>query len=264
MIDQKSDALKRSIAEKEKLLVSFSGGVDSSLLAKIAHDVLGDNAKCVLLDSETLPRGELHRAQDLARSLDLNLRIIKYSIHDDRHFLENTSERCYFCKKKSAQLLKDLARELGISCIADGVNLSDCSDFRPGIRACNEEGIWHPFLEAEISKQEIREMARAMGLSFYNNPSNACLSSRIPYGERITKKNLLQVERAEESLCHLGFGQLRVRAHGLMARIEIPKQDMQKAMGFREEIVKLLKDAGFKYITLDLEGFRSGSMNEDL
>ncbi|VVB71542.1 tRNA(Ile)-lysidine synthase [uncultured archaeon] len=260
----KRDALKRSIAEKERLLVAFSGGVDSSLLAKLAHDVLGDNAECILLDSETLPQSELQYAQNLARSLDLNFRIIKYSIFDFKPFLENTADRCYYCRKRSAQLLKSLAAEKGISCIADGVNLSDCSDFRPGIQASNEEGIWHPFLEAKISKQEIRDMAKAMGLAFYCKPSYACLSTRIPYGERITKESLVLVERSEDILKRMGFGQLRVRAHGQMARIEIPDQDMERAFGCREAIVRELKDAGFKYVTLDLEGFRSGSMNEVL
>jgi uncharacterized protein len=258
------DGLKRRIREKEKLLVSFSGGVDSSLLAKVAHDVLGAGALAVVLDCETLPRSELEGARDLARSLDLNLRIARFSLLEDEEFARNPVNRCYLCKKRSAQVLKGIAEAEGIACIADGLNLSDYGDYRPGISACDEEGIWHPFVEAEMTKQDIREVSRCLGLPFWNKPTSACLSSRIPYGQRITEDCLRMVEQAEDRLRSMGFGQLRVRCHGNLARIELSREDGQRALDQREEIARMLKTAGFDYVTLDLEGFRSGSMNEVL
>lgn len=260
----KLDALKKKISENEKLLIAFSGGVDSSLLAKIAADVLGDRALAVILDSETMPRSELQNAEELARSLGLNCRTSMFSILQDEEFVKNPRDRCYICKKRSAHQLKEIAVREGIARIADGVNLSDFGDFRPGIRACDEEGIWHPFVEARITKEEIREIAQEMSLPFWNKPSSACLSSRIPYGERISEENLRMVEEAEEYLKSLGFGQLRVRTHGPMARIEVPKEDRERALNLGEHIAKRLKAIGFGYVALDLEGFRSGSMNEVL
>lgn len=256
--------LKNGIAGKGKLLVAYSGGVDSSLLAKVANDVLGDSALAVVLDSETLARCELEQARELAESLGLNYVVAKFSILTDEDFTQNPANRCYICKKKSVDLLKSIAREKGINCIADGVNLSDYMDYRPGIKACDEEGIWHPFVESGITKEDIRSLAQSLGLANWNKPSSACLSSRIPYGERITEGNLGMVEEAEEYLRRSGFGQLRVRAHGQLARIELPQLDAEKALNCRDEIARKLKSIGFKYVTLDLEGFRTGSMNEVL
>lgn len=256
--------LKKRIAENEKILIAYSGGVDSSLLAKVATDVLGENALCVILDTETMPRSELQHAIELAKSMGLNYRLVKYSMLEDGEFIENPPERCYICKKVSSKRLKKVASENGISVVADGVNLSDCKDYRPGIRACNEEGIWHPFFDSQISKEDIREIARTMGLPFWDKPSSACLSSRIPYGEKITEENLRMVEEAEDLLKSLGFCQLRVRAHGRIARIEVLSKDMDRTFGERNKIVEALKRIGFEYVTLDLEGFRSGSMNEVL
>jgi uncharacterized protein len=190
--------------------------------------------------------------------------VAKFSILEDDEFAKNPVIRCYICKKKSAAVLKNIARENGIKCIADGVNLSDYKDFRPGIQACNEEGIWHPFVESGITKEDIRSLAHGLGLAIWDKPSSACLSSRIPYGERITEGNLGMVEEAEEYLESLGFRQLRVRTHGQTARIELLKSDAQRALNKRDEIVLRLKGIGFKYVTLDLEGFRTGSMNEVL
>ncbi len=223
-----------------------------------------DRALAVFLDSETTARSDLEQARRLAKSLGLNFRVAEFSILKDEEFAQNSAVRCYICKKKSAALLKSIAREEGIKCIADGVNLSDYQDFRPGIQACNEEGIWHPFVESGISKEDIRTLAHNTGLAVWDRPSSACLSSRIPYGERITENNLRMVEEAEDYLKGLGFLQLRVRAHGRMARIELLKSDAKRALDIRDEIVSRLKDIGFRYVTLDLEGFRTGSMNEVL
>ncbi|MCX6677051.1 MAG: ATP-dependent sacrificial sulfur transferase LarE [Methanothrix sp.] len=256
--------LKKRIAKKGKLLVAYSGGVDSSLLASVAQDVLGDKALIVILDSETMPRGELEKAKELAESLGLNYRATEFSILGEEQFLHNPATRCYICKKKSALLLKSIAEEEGISSIADGVNISDYRDYRPGIAACDEEGIWHPFVDAAITKEDIRALAHSLGLPVWNKPSSACLASRIAYGQPITQEILAMVEEAEEYLKSLGFLQLRVRAHGRMARIELLKQDMAKAIDCSDEISKMLKAIGFDYIALDLQGFRSGSMNEVL
>ncbi len=262
--NDKLGKIRAKIAEKDKILVAFSGGVDSSLLAKICRDILGENALCIILDSETLPRSELKYAEELARSMGLKYEVVKCSSLADEDFLKNPSNRCYYCKMSSFKTLKSMAEERGINCIADGMNLSDYDDYRPGIAACDEMGIWHPFVDAGISKEDIRDIARNMGLSFWNKPSSACLSSRIPYEERITIENLKMVELAEDFLKCRGFGQLRVRAHGNLARIELLGNDIERAMHCREEISKELKSIGFLYVALDMEGFRSGSMNEIL
>lgn len=256
--------ISRKIAEKEKILVAYSGGVDSSLLAKIARDVLEENALCIILDSETLPRSELVYAKDLARSLGLNYEVAKCPSLAEDEFVQNHHNRCYYCKKVSFAMLENLADERDIACIADGMNLSDYDDYRPGITACNEMGIWHPFVDAGISKEDIREIAKNMGLPFWDKPSSACLSSRIPYGEKITVENLRMVELAEDYLKALGFLQVRVRTHGKLARIELLGKDIEKALNSKEKISKELKSIGFLYVTIDLDGFRSGSMNEVL
>jgi len=201
----KLEDLKKRIAEKGKLLVAYSGGVDSSLLAKVAHDVLGGGALAVILDSMAMPRSELQNARGLAKSLGLNYREAKFPILGDEQFLHNSVTRCYICKKKSALLLKSIAKEEGISSIADGVNLSDYGEFRPGIAACDEEGIWHPFVDAAITKEDIRQLAHSHELPVWNKPSSACLATRIPYGEPITKEGLAMVEEAEEYLKSLDF-----------------------------------------------------------
>jgi len=256
--------LKDRIRDKGRLLISYSGGVDSSLLARVAHDVLGEGAVAVILDSETYPRRELEEAVALAESLGLNLRVEKFSILDDQSFSQNPANRCYICKKKSIKILKRVALEEDIACIADGVNADDLDDYRPGIAACSEEGIWHPFVDSKITKKDIRSLAWDLELPVWNRPSSACLASRIPYYDRITREGLRMVEEGEEYLKSLGFGQLRVRMQGRTARIELEEQELEKALIQREEIVKRLKSIGFEYVSLDLEGYRSGSLNEVL
>jgi uncharacterized protein len=262
---EKLENLKEELARRGRILVSFSGGVDSSLLAKVASDALGKNALCVLLDSETLPESERKAAEELAGSFGLNLLLADGSaVVESEEFSRNPADRCYVCKKISSKLLKEIAEQKGIACIADGTNLTDLRDYRPGMQAAEEEGIWHPFAEAGMTKADIRETARAMGLPFWNRPSSACLVSRIPYGERITGEKLQMVEEAEEFLKGIGFGQLRVRAHGRLARIELTADELERALSCRERISEALKALGFQYVALDLEGFRSGSMNEVL
>lgn len=263
-LDDRIAHLKDRIRDKGKLLISYSGGVDSSLLAKLAHDVLGEGAVAVILDSETLSRGELAEAVDLAKILGLVLRVERFSILEDEAFAQNPADRCYICKKKSSAILKRVALKEGIGCIADGVNADDLDDYRPGIAACSEEGIWHPFVDSGITKKDIRSLARNLGLPVWDKPSSACLASRIAYKERITKEGLQMVEKGEEYLKSQGFGQLRVRMQGRTARIELEEHEIERSLLHRQEIVKRLKRIGFKYVTMDLEGYRSGSLNEVL
>ncbi len=263
-LPDKLEYLKKIIAEKKRLLVAYSGGVDSSLLAAVAKDILGEDALAVILDCETMPRSELLSARELAELLGLSYRVAEFSILKDELFCSNPASRCYICKKRSAAILKGIAQEEGISCIADGVNLSDYDDYRPGIAACDEEGIWHPFVDASITKEDIRALAEELDLPVWNKPSAACLASRIHYGQPITQECLRMVDEAEQYLISLGFLTLRVRSHGCLARIEVQKQDMARAMIRRDEIAGKLKAIGFDYVALDLEGFRSGSMNESL
>jgi uncharacterized protein len=260
----KKQILERKIRDLGSMLVAFSGGVDSTLLAVLAKELLGDNSRCVLLDSPVVPRTAVEQAQKIAADYGLVLDIIRVPQMDHDEFRKNSPDRCYHCKKISARYLKQRADKLGFACIADGINVSDTYEHRPGLAASNEEGIIHPFIEAGITKQDIRHIARACGLPIWQKPSAACLSSRIPYGEEITLNKLRMIEKAEAFLSAQGFSQLRVRVHGPVARIEVLPKDIQKIVAIREEIVPSFKAIGFSYITLDLEGYRSGSMDEVL
>jgi uncharacterized protein (TIGR00268 family) len=262
------DKLRRIVNEmklRKKILVALSGGVDSSVVAKIAYESLGDDALAVIADSETLPRAELEEAKRIAREIGIPVEIIRFSELDDARFVENPPNRCYYCRKGLADEMKKIAASRNIDTIADGINMSDFGEHRPGIIAADEEGFWHPLAEFNLGKDDVRQIAKSMDMSIYDKPSMACMSSRIPYGERITKDKLARVEKAEEMLKSYGFSQLRVRAHGDIARIEVPASEMKKfLMEDVNELTAKLKSLGFNYVTLDLEGFRSGSMDEVL
>jgi len=261
---EKLEHLKEIIKEKDSLMIAFSGGVDSSLVAKIAYEVLAKKALAVTLTSDTFSKRELESAKIIAKEIGITHEIIESSELGNDEFIKNPENRCYYCKKEEAIVLKKIANEIRIKYIADGVNLSDFDEHRPGIKALDEEGIIHPLVEARIKKSDIKAMAKFLGLSNYNLPSTTCLSSRIPYGEEITSEKLKRIEEAESFILSLGFRQVRVRCHKDVVRIEVEKEEIEKAINFRKEIVRRLKEVGFKYITLDLEGYRSGSMDEVL
>jgi len=260
----KHEDLRKIIAGYGPMLVAYSGGVDSTLLAVVAREVQNEKTRCVLLESPVVPRAEVLQAEEIARDCGLALDIIEIPLMRSAEFRMNPADRCYHCRKISAGFLKKLAAERGLACIADGINLSDTGGHRPGLRASTEEGIVHPFIEAGITKQDIRDIARERGLTVWDKPSAACLASRIPYGDAITASKLRRIEDAEAYLAGLGISQLRVRLHGNLARIEVHKEGQGKILEQGSAVVRHLKSLGFTYVTLDFEGYRSGSMDEVL
>jgi uncharacterized protein len=258
------DALLKELAGLECLLISYSGGTDSTLLALLAQKVLQDKVKGILFDAPLVPRRAVDEAEEIARNFGLSCSIIPFPILENEEFKKNSPNRCYICKKQSAKILKGQAEKMGISKIADGINASDLDEYRPGLQASNEEGILHPFLSLGIQKKQIRQLAQDCGFDFWNKPSASCLASRIPYGKEITVEKLQIIENAENSLHDLGFSNLRVRLHCKIARIELIPEEFEKAVNMRDQILKVLQDCGFSYITLDLKEYRSGSMDEVL
>jgi uncharacterized protein len=261
---KKYQELRKIITGHGPMLVAFSGGVDSTLLAAVARDVLGERTRCVLLSSPVVSKAAVAQAQEIARELGLPVDIIEVPLMDHAEFCKNPADRCYYCKKISTGYLKQRAAELGFACIADGINVSDTIEHRPGLRASTEEGIVHPFIEIGITKEEIRSIARKLGLTVWDKPSATCLASRIPYGDAITREKLRMIEEAEAFLAGLGISQIRVRLHGTIARIEVHKEDMRKILEQQPAITGKFRSLGLTYVTLDLEGYRSGSMDEVL
>lgn len=263
MID-KLGKLKNILSSMENALVAYSGGVDSTLLLKVAQDVLGDKAVGLIVISPTLPARELKEARDIAAKQGFKLIEKNSQELELPDFTSNTERRCYFCKDHLFKLLYEYAEQHGFQVILDGSNADDLNDYRPGLQAALEQSVRSPLQEAGFSKREIRQLAKELNLPNWDKPSSPCLSSRIPYGTEITLSLLQQVEKAEDLLSVLGFNEFRVRHHGDIARIEIPAQDFNKLIKHRLEINQNLKNLGFNYVTLDIKGFRSGSLNEGL
>lgn len=268
-----STKLERKVARLEDLfrdmgsaLVALSGGVDSTFLAAMAHDALGEAALAVTGVSPSVPASELDEARRLAHQIGIRYETIETQEMARPGYVENSPQRCYFCKDELFRQLQALARQRGIAWVVDGCNVDDLGDHRPGRRAAAEHGVRSPLIEAELSKEEIRALSRARGLPTWDKPAMACLASRVPYGTAISVEMLDQIGAAESFLRSLGLRQLRVRHHGEIARIEVDQDGMELLMrdGNRGRVVERLRSLGYLHVTLDLAGFRSGSMNEDL
>ncbi len=261
----KQKRLRGMLEEMESVAVAYSGGVDSTLMLKMAYDCLGgDRVLAVTALSASVPGRERTEAEAIARQIGARHVFIESHETDDPHYLANTPQRCYFCKSDVYDRLIDYAQREGYRTVVDGTNADDVGDHRPGRQAAREGGVRSPLQEAGLTKAEIRNLAHALDLPNWDKPAAACLSSRIPYGTAITLEMLSQVERAELVFKEMDFGQLRVRHHDQIARIEVDPDQFEEVLAHRDQIVEELQSLGYTYVTLDLAGFRSGSMNEAL
>ena len=261
MRNEKYQKLEEILTSLGSILVAFSGGTDSSLVLKVAHDVLGDKAVAMTAVSASLPASERLEAGQIARQIGARHILVESDETSDPEYLANTPNRCFFCKKETYGKLTAYAEAHGFNVIVDGTNADDTGDYRPGRKAASEYHIRSPLLEAGFTKAEIRILSKELGLPNWDKPAAACLSSRIPYGTTITLETLSQVERAEALLHGLGLRQLRVRHHGSVARIEAEPEDFPRLLEHRNEIVTALKAIGYTFVSLDLAGFHSGSLN---
>ncbi len=261
-ISTKLATLKQTLRQVGPLAVALSGGTDSTLLLKLAVDALPEGVVALTAVSDTIPPEELELARQLAGQIGAEHVLLETSELDDPRFLENTPQRCYFCRHIVYETLVQYAHSHGYAIVVDGSNADDSLDYRPGLQAAREYGIRSPLQEVGLSKAEIRAAARWLQLPNWDKPAAPCLATRIPYRTSITRDALRQVHQAERLLKELGFQQVRVRSHGQLARIEVPPQQLSGALAQRESVVAALKAVGYVYVTLDMQGFRSGSMNE--
>jgi uncharacterized protein len=259
----KSAVLQESLSQLGRLLVACSGGVDSAYLAWAAHQALGDGMLAIIADSPSLARALLSDAIAFAREQGIPLEVVATSELDRPEYVRNDSQRCFFCKDELFTLMEELRQARGFDAIAYGVNLDDQGDFRPGQKAAANHHVVAPLLDAGLTKDDIRTLARQNGLRVWNKPASACLSSRIEYGRPVTREALAVVEKGEDAVRALGFRQFRVRHHGEIVRIEVSREELARALdpAMASQFSNIFKALGFKFVTLDLEGFRSGSMN---
>jgi pyridinium-3,5-biscarboxylic acid mononucleotide sulfurtransferase len=266
MVEIKLARLRQLFIEMEGALIAYSGGIDSTLVAKIAYDILGERAIAVTAKSPSLLPEELAEAIDQAATIGIAHRVVETHEMDNPNYASNPVNRCYFCKSELHDTLKPLALQLGYPYAIDGVNADDLQDYRPGIQAAKERGVRSPLAELGIAKLEVREIAKSIGLPWWNKPAQPCLSSRFPYGEEITIPKLNRVGRAEIYLRRLGYENVRVRSTGDTAKIELPFESIQPFIAVNDlaELVKIFQSFGFVDVTLDLEGYRSGKLNRGL
>jgi len=262
-LTEKQQRLSEILSALERPLIAYSGGVDSAYLAWAAYQALGSNMLAVIADSPSLARAHLQDALGFAQEHGIPVQVVQTSEMEEPDYVRNDSRRCFFCKDELFTVMEQFAARHGYTTLAYGVNVDDQSDFRPGQKAAGTHRVAAPLLEAELTKAEIRELARLAGLRIWDKPASACLSSRIEYGRPVTREALSAIEQGEEALHALGFRQVRVRHHGKIVRIEIAREELPQALNMEmfEKLSRIFKALGFNYVTLDVEGFRSGSMN---
>jgi uncharacterized protein len=262
-LEQKRSALERNLSALGRTLIAYSGGTDSAFLAWAAHQVLGENMLAVIADSPSLARFQLDDAVAFAKEHRIPLDAVQTREFDRPDYVRNDGRRCFHCKDELFTVMEAFGKQHGFQTIAYGINVDDKGDFRPGQTAAVQHGVAAPLLDAGLGKADVRELARKAGLRIWDKPASACLSSRIEYGRPVTREALTAVERGESALRQLGFRQFRVRHHGDIARIEVAREEMARALTaeMAAEFTRIFKALGFKFVTLDLEGFRSGSMN---
>jgi pyridinium-3,5-biscarboxylic acid mononucleotide sulfurtransferase len=265
-MDSKLEQLKRTLQETDGVMVAFSAGVDSTFLLKIAHMVLSERAIALTASSPTAPPGELEAAKEFATGLGIRHIVLDSNELTNPLFTQNPANRCFFCKDELYRICREQADQLGIATIMDGTNLDDLRDHRPGLKAAKEWGVRHPLVETEMTKDDIRRFSRELNLPTWDKPSSPCLSSRFPYGTEINLDRLKKIGACELFLKELGFREFRVRYHGDLVRVEVSQNEFHRWLdkALRDAVVRQFKEIGFLYVSLDLQGYRSGSMNESL
>lgn len=263
-INEKRAKLENILLQAQSVVVAYSAGVDSTFLLKVAHDVLGSNAYAVIAKSSVVPARDISEAEAFCREQGIDLKVIEYDPFAVEGFAQNPKDRCYICKKALFSMLFEETSKLGANMLADGSNVDDMSDYRPGMKALVELGIRSPLKEAGLTKKDIRQLSSEAGLATWDKPSFACLATRIPCEEPITPEKLTRIEKAEDKLAELGIRQFRVRSHGELARIEVLPEDISKLASeqIRDRITEYFNSIGYKYVSLDLKGYRTGSMNK--